>query len=451
MQKIKDFLSRIFKENDRSAKALRNVIVMAVLKGLSILISFVLVPLTINYVDADTYGVWLTLSSIVAWISFFDIGLNNGLKNNLAISFANNDTELSKIYVSTTYAILALIFIPIMLLLSCLVPLFDWNNLLNIHNVESQKLSVALLIIVIYFCNNFILSTINIVILADQRPADAAYRTLMQQVVSLAVIYALTKTTEGDLVKLCLGLCFSPLLVNLFFNFSLFRTRYKDIKPSFSHIKFSKLPVLVKLGVSFFIIQIAGIIQFQMVNFLIIRNFGPEEVTEYNIAYKLFNGLFMCWGIVIAPLWVAITDAKAKGDWEWIANAQHKYFRIFLLFLLIGVLIFSFSGLIYQIWVGENVSVGFEMSLCVFIYTMILIFGSLYVQILNGLGELRIQVLACVISPFVFLGVSFFCLEIGVGAHSIVIGSIIANFNGYLLAPIQCKRVISNHVFISKA
>ena len=48
-------------------EAMKNVALMAILKGISILISFILVPVTIDYVDANTYGIWLTLSSMIAW------------------------------------------------------------------------------------------------------------------------------------------------------------------------------------------------------------------------------------------------------------------------------------------------------------------------------------------------------------------------------------------------
>lgn len=117
------------------------------------------------------------------------------------------------------------------------------------------------------FCLNFILSTINVVMMADQQPADASLRSLVQQLVSLAIIYVLTLTTKGSLVNLCLALCASPLIVVLFFNFSLFRGKYAGLAPSFNNIDFSVAPDLMKLGIQFFIIQVAGIIQWQMANF----------------------------------------------------------------------------------------------------------------------------------------------------------------------------------------
>ena len=90
---------------------------MLFLKGGNILVNLMLIPITINYVNADNYGIWLTVSSIISWMSFFDIGINNGLKNKFAEAKAMNNEVLIQKYVSTTYFVLALIFVPLMILL----------------------------------------------------------------------------------------------------------------------------------------------------------------------------------------------------------------------------------------------------------------------------------------------------------------------------------------------
>ena len=160
-KKIKDFL---YKGNKRSVKMKKNILLMLFLKGGSILAGLLLIPLTLDYVDSETYGIWMTLSSMVAWIHFFDIGINNGLRNRLTEALANGDFKLGKEYVSTTYAILTFIFIPLMIILLIITPYINWNNLLNL-NLKSNLL-IPICIIIIYFCLNFIFSTINTIILA---------------------------------------------------------------------------------------------------------------------------------------------------------------------------------------------------------------------------------------------------------------------------------------------
>ena len=55
--------------NSRSIIVKKNIIASFFLKCISILVSLQVVPLTITYINPTKYGIWLTLSSIIAWLS----------------------------------------------------------------------------------------------------------------------------------------------------------------------------------------------------------------------------------------------------------------------------------------------------------------------------------------------------------------------------------------------
>ncbi len=68
-------IKRIFSnvKHERTFNVGKNILFSFILKGISIIISFLLVPLTIDYLNPSEYGIWLTLSSILGWINLFDI------------------------------------------------------------------------------------------------------------------------------------------------------------------------------------------------------------------------------------------------------------------------------------------------------------------------------------------------------------------------------------------
>lgn len=430
----------ILKGSERSVKAKRNILEMFLLKGGNILIGLMMVPLTINYVDSENYGIWLTLSSMVAWMSFFNIGLNNGLKNKLCEAFANNDYYMGKKYVSTTYALLFIILIPLMILLLFVVPYVDWYSLLNVSETIGKSLLASICILVVYFSLNFILSTIDVVLQADQNPAYGSLLNFIQQLVSLAIIGVLTLTTKGDLLNLCIALCAAPLLISCFFNVFLFTGKYKRIAPSFSAIDFKVVPSLLNLGLKFFVIQIAGIVQYQMSNFLILKYIGASEVTTYNIAYRYISVLWMVWSIMTTPLWAAVTDAIAKEDYEWIENVQKRYLKLLFLFTIVGVVMVVVSPIVYNMWIGNKVQIPLVLTAFVYIYIWVMMFGNVYVSILNGAGRLNLQMYSCLVSPLVFIGVFFMCSRMmDLGVISVLLASIVSNFNGYIVAPVQCR------------
>ena len=65
-----NFVDNLTKGHERSIKAKKNILFAIFIKGISIAISLVLVPLTMHYVNPTQYGIWLTLSSIIGWFGF---------------------------------------------------------------------------------------------------------------------------------------------------------------------------------------------------------------------------------------------------------------------------------------------------------------------------------------------------------------------------------------------
>ena len=112
-----DLKSKYVNSSGRSKEAVKNIIISTIARGVSMICSLLLVPITINYVNPTRYGIWLTLSSIISWILLFDFGLGNGLRNRFAEAKAKGDMELVRQYVSTTYytlgAIMLVLFIVV--------------------------------------------------------------------------------------------------------------------------------------------------------------------------------------------------------------------------------------------------------------------------------------------------------------------------------------------------
>ena len=69
----------------------------------SVLANFMLVSLAISYIGTESYGVWLTISLVIAWFALFDIGLGNGLRNKFAEANALGNDQSAQAFVSTAY------------------------------------------------------------------------------------------------------------------------------------------------------------------------------------------------------------------------------------------------------------------------------------------------------------------------------------------------------------
>ena len=77
----------------------KNIALGLVYKPLSMLLSYLYIPVALAYLGDEKYGVWATVLSVLSWISLFDIGIGNGLRNKLAENLKNYDSLKTRKYV----------------------------------------------------------------------------------------------------------------------------------------------------------------------------------------------------------------------------------------------------------------------------------------------------------------------------------------------------------------
>lgn len=427
--------------NYRTKALVYNSSIMLVVKGLNILLSLFILPLTIGYVTSTTYGVWLTISSIISWISFFDIGINNGLLNKFATCRAIGDDIKARKYVSTTYALLIFIFIPLCIVLLVVNSFLDWHKILNISIAENLNFIIGILIT--YFCSNFILSTIGVLLTADMKQGFSSLLGLSQQVITLITIVVLVNTTEGSLLNLCLALCVPSLFITILFSWYCYTHKYNVVRPNIKFVDLSLCRDLLGLGYKFFIIQIAGITLFQTSNFIMIKFYGPDTVTQYNIAYKYFFTLCMLFNIIISPIWAAVTNAITQKDYDWIRKTIKRYFYILIAFLFGGLIMLLMSDWVYDIWLGHKIDkIPFLLSLFMYIYICESLIASFFVIFLNGGGYLRLQFIFCCLVPFIFITICYLFIHVfKMDVYCIPLAITLSNIYGLFISPIQCYLV----------
>ena len=90
-------IKRLYSSSNRRTETVKkNIVASLAIKGVSIFVSLMLVPMTLGYVSNEMYGIWLTLSSVMMWLGFFDVGFTLGLKNKLAEAIALGEWERGK-------------------------------------------------------------------------------------------------------------------------------------------------------------------------------------------------------------------------------------------------------------------------------------------------------------------------------------------------------------------
>ena len=160
--------------------------------------------------------------------------------------------------------------------------------------------------------------------MALQLPAINYGMSTGGHLLSLIIIVILTHVTDGSLLYVAVAYSIAPTLVYLIAFPITFLGKYKDLSPQVGLFCKDHVNGLMFMGAQFFVLQIASIVLFAMTNLIISHHFGPEKVTEYNIAFRLFYLVVNFTMLVLSPMWSAATDAYTRGDLEWINKSAQK-------------------------------------------------------------------------------------------------------------------------------
>jgi O-antigen/teichoic acid export membrane protein len=409
------------------------------------LIGFIMVPLTIGYLNPTQYGIWITISSIIGWFGFFDIGLGNGLRNKLTEALAKHDVQLAKTYVSTTYFLISLISALVFLVFLFINYFLNWNTILNTQEVSNLDLSLLALFTFGFFFLRLVVQLISVVFYANQKPAFNGFIELGGNILSLGVIYLLTLFTKGSLLYVGITLSFMPVFALGLGNLIFFKTHFKAIAPSVKCINLQHTKDLVNLGIQFFILKITAIIIYSTNSFLIAQLFGPAEVTPYHIANKYLGVITMLLSILLIPLWSAFTESYHKNDFEWINRIFKKMLVVWSILAAALLAMVMVSKIVYNFWVGDKVVISFTLSLFIAIYLVIQNWNSLLGTLINGVGKIRFQLyMSIFIAVFDIPLCLLFAKYLKMGITGIILGNIVTLLPGSILIFYQTRLIIKN-------
>lgn len=411
----------------------KNIAGSLLVKGWSCVVQFLIVPLSLNCLSNYEYGLWLVINSILIGIDSIDVGLGNGLRNKLAEAMALGNRDLARKQVSTTFFMLILLIVPLVLVLLVVLSQMDVYGVLNVNPRMVPHLTGILMASVGIMGSTLIFKFVGNMYMGLQLPAVNNLLVVSGQTVALGILFIVSLFGKSDLMTVALIFTLSPLAVYLLAWPISFCGRYKFLAPSLHCFDKASLRPLLSLGLVFFIIQISGLMLFMSSNIIISNVMNPAEVTPYQIAYRYFSIFFMLFTIVATPLWSATTDAYTRGDREWISGVIRKMNRLLVKSIAVLLLMIGFSSMFYALWVGGKVHVDLSLSCTMAVYIYLLVVSNSYSYVLMGIGKIRLSMMLTILSVLVFVPIEYYMCkhfgQMGLLAALIVVTALLARIN----------------------
>lgn len=381
---------------------------------MNILTGLATIPITLNYLGPDLFGVWMALTSFVAFLGFSDLGLGTGIQNALIRCFGKDDFVSPRRIIATGLVVLtcvALALIAAALVFLPQLPLTDW---VIFEDPDSERwLLPTAQTMVIAFAIGLPCGLVQRICDAYQR-GYLGYGLLMIGRILGFVGVCLAAWLHWSLPVLAGLYMGTPFVIMAIGYVTYIFAKMPWARPGLPTTDRSLLTSLFGTGSSVLLCHLSYAVMSQMPVIIIANQISAAAVTPLVVTQKLIGAASLVIAPVLISLWSPIGEAATRGDLEWIHRTIQRAVRMLIMIYAPLVLAFLLCGRpLVLFWTGTPEAVP-SWSLLAGVITLSIfgVFTQLDTIILSALNR--------------FLGrglVGLFC-------------GVVAWILGYLVAPV---------------
>lgn len=427
----------------------KNFIGAFAIKGIALSISFFSTPLFIAYFnDNKVLGVWYTLLSVLIWFLNFDLGIGNGIRNQLTKAIVRNDRHeirqvLSSGLFSTGIVTIILTAIGILLLLA-----FDLNSLFGISTeiVRCEVLFRSTLVVFLALMIRFSLTFVSSIFFSLQKSAVNNFLALCVSVLQLLYVLCFRfSNAEDALLHLSVAYLLISNLPIIIAGCFVFMDVLKDCRPRVKYVDRQTIRQVMGIGGVFFACQVLYMLIVNTNEFLITRIFGPQYTTEYTFYYKITSLVSMVVMLALTPVWSVVTKAQEEKNYNWLWKLLKAIERGGLVVVALQFVMLPFLPFIMNIWLGKGtIVVELATALSFVCFGSVFAYSSMLSTIVCGMARMKLQ-LICYLVGVALKFIVVIGLSNVIGGWEIVVWS-----NVFVLLPYCILQQIDLNRYLQK-
>lgn len=398
-------------------------------KGVAAAVSLLTIPLTIGYLGTQRYGLWMTISSLIAVLGFADIGLGSSLLNAVAHGTGQGDGSLVRRQISSAFVLYMVICILLGAVSLGAYLAVPWPRVFNVTDPTAVR-EAAPGLAVFMLC--YAVSLPAGVVQSVQSGLQEGFASnLWQTAGSIATLLLLVTATKMGLGLpwLILVLSGTPVVARIVNSVAYFGRFRRDLAPSIRLSDPAAMRRLLTVGAGFVVVQLYGIQGVTLDTFLISHYNGAATVSEYAVVARAFALITLCVSLVLTPFWPAYGEAFSRGDFGWLRLALRRTFLFGLGVASLGsVVVVLFGKPIISFWTHHLITPQLSLLVAFAAYTIATSMIAAHGYVLLSTGNLRFTVIS-----------SCLMLPVAVAAKYLALKS--AGTTGLLVAGTACQML----------
>ena len=323
-------------------------------KILSSLIGLVTLPLTIELLGKEIYGLWMLIGSIVVWMQLSDLGIGKGLVNVLSEDNGRGDMRAASEHIISAIILIGLVCVATTGVAYLAYVFLPWSAILNIQG-EALLLQAkqCVLLMGLFFIANLWLGLIVNIFMAFQRSNVNSFYQMVASLLNLVLLLVAVKFEfPFHWFVIAMSLPQTCCLILLWLHF--IRTTpwftfkdYRFTRASLTRISATSVPL--------FLFQIGAMLVNQLVNVVLAHVAGLTMVADYNVLLRVYLLVFSIGSGIAYPFYPAVREAFEKSEVDWVKQSVVRAVAIRCGVSLFAVVPLLFRGdFIIEIWIKQE-------------------------------------------------------------------------------------------------
>lgn len=380
------------RQDERYRLAALSIVANLASRAAGVAVMVLSVSLTIPYLGAERFGVWMTIASFVGLLSFLDLGVGNALTNHVAQKAAIEQPEVISQAVSGGLGFLALIGTFMAIVLWLLAANLPWAALISVKQpdvlLEARQ---AAMLFAIFFGLHIFTNGVHRVFAGLQQAYFSHLASIAGALVACVGLLIASETRQG--IPVLLGITFgSQCIAGLILVIILVLRAQLKLKGIFGFSKIAGVN-LFRAGGLFFLLQIGTMVGSGADSLIVASALGAEQVAILSIVQRLFSFATQPLSVLNAPLWGAYADAAARNDKKFIRETlKRSIYTTIGVSTAISIVLFLCHSWIIQRWTNSEILVPLLFVTAYAVWTIIDCVGNSFAMFLNGVNVVRQQV-----------------------------------------------------------
>jgi O-antigen/teichoic acid export membrane protein len=308
----------------------------------SICIRLFTIPLLINHLGAERFGLWMTISAVSAYIMLLDMGISSAMINIMTEYYTRKEYDKANSYLTSVLIFLCAMACIGALMTFLFVPIINWAHLFKLTTIAAINdvhLTIVFAIVIFFMQLPFAL--------IQKIPYTMQNGYLSELYALLANVFSLLGMLLGVYVQA--GLPFLLVFINgtlIFAPIGIFAHLYLNklitLKLKSPELILADVKGIRRKGVHFLLMQAAGMLLVALPFTLIAYYRGAEAVTPFGLLYQVLIASQVPLTVFLQPMWTKMTQLIICKDYNTVRCMFNNYLKVAVGYSIITTLLFIF-------------------------------------------------------------------------------------------------------------